>query len=83
MRRSDIVKIIIIVSTLTLLILGGAYLFGGFEGISGHGLGALVLGVTVSLALGVGLMVLMYSSSREHDEAAHNAAREVFRDKDE
>jgi hypothetical protein len=49
---------------------------------SGHGVAALIIGVTLALALGVGLMVLMYASSREHDEGAHNAAKENFPKKD-
>ena len=37
-----------------------------------HGMLALVLGVTISLALGVGLMALVFYSSRSgHDERAH------------
>ena len=80
MNRSDIHKVIIIVSALTALLLGGGYAFGAFEGIGWHGIGALVVGVTLSLALGVGLMVLMYASSRSHDEQAHLAAKKTFRD---
>ena len=76
MPRSVLYRIIIYVVVLTILVLGGTFLFGGFEGLSGHGVGALIAGVAVSLALGVGLMVLMYASSREHDEAAHRAAGE-------
>jgi len=76
MNRSILYKIIIYVVVLTVLVLSGTYLLGGFEGLSGHGVGALIAGVAVSLALGVGLMVLMYASSREHDEAAHRAAGE-------
>jgi hypothetical protein len=83
MNRSDIRKIIIIVSALTVLLLGGGYAFGTFEGIGWHGIGALVVGVALSLALGVGLMVLMYASNRSHDEEAHLAAKNTFRDDSE
>jgi hypothetical protein len=83
MKRSDVHKVIIIVLALTVLLLGGGYAFGAFEGIGWHGIGALVVGVTFSLALGVGLMVLMYASSRSHDEDAHLAAKNTFRDDSE
>jgi hypothetical protein len=39
--------------------------------------------VTLSLALGIGLMVLIYASSRSHDEEAHFAAKETIRDDSE
>ena len=46
--------------------------------LSWHGVAALVLGVGVSLALGVGLMRLAYRSHRTgHDEAAHHADRDA------
>jgi hypothetical protein len=41
----------------------------GDSQLSGHGIVALVLGILASLALGVGLMSLMfYSSRRGHDD---------------
>ncbi|HKG73514.1 MAG TPA: hypothetical protein VKA79_04685 [Aestuariivirgaceae bacterium] len=83
MNRSDIRKIIIIVLALTVLLLGGGYAFGAFEGIGWHGIGALIVGVALSLALGVGLMVLMYASNRSHDEEAHLAAKSTFKDDSE
>jgi hypothetical protein len=83
MKRSDVHKAITIVLALTVLLLGGGYAFGAFEGIGWHGIVALVVGVTLSLALGVGLMALMYASSRSHDEEAHLAAENNFRDDSE
>ena len=83
MKRSDVHKVIIIVLALTVLLLGGGYAFGAFEGIGWHGIGAMVVGVTFSLALGVGLMALMYASSRSHDEDVHLAAKNTFRDDSE
>jgi hypothetical protein len=78
MPRSVLYKAIIYVVVLSLLVLGGTFALGGFEGLSGRGVGALIAGVAVSFAIGVGLMVLMYASSREHDEAAHRAAGETL-----
>jgi uncharacterized membrane protein len=78
MQWSSLHRAILYVSVLTLLVLGGTYALGGFEGLSGHGIGALVAGVVISLAIGVGLMVLMYASSREHDETAHRAASDIL-----
>jgi hypothetical protein len=59
------------------------YLFGGFTGLSAGGVMALILGVTFSYALGVGLMVAVFHSSRFYDESAHNAALEQFKDRRE
>jgi hypothetical protein len=53
------------------------WLFGGFAGLTGAGVIALTLGITVTVALGVGLMALLFYSSRsERDEAVHRAIRE-------
>jgi len=47
---------------------------GGFAGLSGAGDAALILGIAVTLALGVGLMALVFYSSRsEQDEAVRDA----------
>ena len=59
------------------------YVFGGFTGLSAGGAMALILGVTFSYALGVGLMVAVFHSSRFYDESAHNAALEHFKDRRE
>jgi hypothetical protein len=65
---------------LILVALAGTWLFGGFEGISGHGVAALIAGVVVSVAVAVGLMSLLFASSRHHDDAAHEASRKQFDD---
>jgi hypothetical protein len=83
MQRTDILKIIAIAAALALLALGGTFLWGGFEGLTGHGAGALIAGVIVSIVLGVGLMVLIFASNRQHDEAAHRAAKDNFWKKNE
>jgi hypothetical protein len=59
------------------VLLALTWLFGGFGGMSGAGVAALTLGIIVTVALGVGLMTLLFYSSRsERDEAVHRAARE-------
>lgn len=78
--RSTLYRVVLYVSALTVLVLAGTFAFGGFDGLSGHGIGALIAGVVASFALGVGLMVLMYASSREHDENAHRAASDRCND---
>jgi hypothetical protein len=81
--RFGLAKIIagtIFLDALTIL---GTYAFGGFSGLSAGGAMALILGVTFSYALGVGLMVAVFYSSRFYDEGAHNAAREHFKDRQE
>lgn len=59
----------------------GTYAFGGFKGLSTGGVMALILGVTLSYALGVGLMVAIFHSSRFYDDSAHNAALDQFKDR--
>jgi hypothetical protein len=66
---------------LALLTVLGTWVFGGFRGLSGSGVVALILGVSLSYALGVGLMVAVFYSSRFYDEDAHNAALEQFKDR--
>lgn len=65
----------VVLSVLTLI---ATYLFGGFDGLSGSGAGALIFGVIASFALGVGLMVVVFHSSRQYDDAAHYAAMDHF-----
>lgn len=73
----------IIGGTLLLAVLTviGTYVFGGFTGLSAGGVMALILGVTLSYALGVGLMVALFHSSRFYDDSAHNAALDQFKDR--
>ncbi len=56
------------------VILLGVWLLGGFAklGLTGHGVAALILGITITIALGIGLMALVFASGRSrHDEAVH------------
>jgi|GEM_PF-1240315 len=67
-------KIMILASTV-LLILGYAamWYFGIFEGLGFHGTVAAILGVTLTTAIGVGLMSLLFYSNRSwHDQSAHD-----------
>lgn len=75
----------IIAGTLLLAILtvAGTYVLGGFAGLSVHGVMALILGVTLSYGLGVGLMVAVFHSSRFYDDSAHDAALDHFKKPDE
>lgn len=57
------------------VILLGVWLLGGFAqlGLTGHGITALILGITITVALGIGLMALVFVSGRSrHDEAVHH-----------
>ncbi|MBC8038462.1 MAG: hypothetical protein H7X89_14715 [Rhizobiales bacterium] len=79
MTRAALIKIILGVTALTAVLLILTWLFGGFEGLSAHGIGALIAGTAGALALGIGLMTIMFISSRSgHDQAAHDAARSHF-----
>ena len=66
---------------LAVLTIIGTYVFGGFAGLSAGGVMALILGVTLSYAVGVGLMVAVFHSSRFYDDSAHNAALDHFKDR--
>jgi hypothetical protein len=66
---------------LALLTVIGTYILGGFNGLTAGGVMALILGVTLSYALGVGLMVAVFYSSRFYDESAHQAALDQFTDR--
>lgn len=79
--RYSVSKIIGGTVALAALTILGTYIFGGFTGLSGAGVMALILGVTFSYGLGVGLMVAVFHSSRFYDESAHNAALEQFKDR--
>ena len=61
-----ILLIILLGGFLTLSIAGAIYFWLQFNDVelSGHGITALILGVVVSLALGIGLMRLVYESDR-------------------
>jgi len=65
--------ILVLGGLLTVAVLGATAVWNAIGGVelSGHGLAALVLGALVSLALGGGLMFLVfYSSRRGHDDDA-------------
>lgn len=79
--RLNLGKIIAGTILLAFLTIIGTYILGGFSGLSAGGVMALVLGVTLSYALGVGLMVTIFHSSRFYDESAHNAALDHFKDR--
>jgi hypothetical protein len=63
------------IAVLTIL---GAWIFGGFEGLGSGGAFALIIGIVVSYAVGVGLMAAVFYSNRRHDQAAHDAASGEF-----
>ena len=74
-------KLIVKVAAGTLAVIVGLIAavaaFGGFAGLGAGGAFALVFGIAVSLALGIGLMALIFYSSRTaQDEAAHYCARQ-------
>jgi hypothetical protein len=79
----SLAKIITGTILLDLLTIAGTFVFGGFTGLSAGGVVALILGVTFSYALGVGLMVVVFYSSRFYDESAHKAALDHFKDRQE
>ena len=64
LAHMSLTKIIGGTAALAVLTVVGTYVFGGFEGLGAGGVIALILGVTLSYALGVGLMVAIFHSSR-------------------
>ncbi|WP_119271407.1 hypothetical protein [Taklimakanibacter deserti] len=81
LSRISLGKIIGGTAALAVLTVMGTYIFGGFNGLSAGGAMALILGVTLSYALGVGLMVAIFHSNRFYDESAHHAALDHFKDR--
>ncbi|MGE4251122.1 MAG: hypothetical protein AB7F09_17170 [Parvibaculaceae bacterium] len=79
--RLGLTKIIGGTVGLAILTVLGTYIFGGFTGLTAGGVMALILGVTLSYALGVGLMVAVFYSSRFYDDDAHQAALDHFTDR--
>lgn len=79
--RIGLSKIIAGTILLAVVTIVATYVFGGFKGLSVGGVTALILGVTLSYALGVGLMVAIFHSSRFYDDSAHNAALDQFKDR--
>jgi len=77
--RVPLSRIIAGIVLIDLLTIAGTYVFGGFNGLSGGGAAALILGVSFSYALGVGLMVAVFHSSHYYDESAHKAALDHFK----
>jgi hypothetical protein len=80
MHKVPLAKIIAATVALDILTLVGAWLFGAFAEISQHGAAALIIGVTFTYALGVGLMVAVFYSSREMDDTAHSATKDQFKE---
>lgn len=74
MTRSIILKIVFGSIGVTVLLLLAAWALGAFAGLSGHGVAALILGTVFSMALGIGLMVAVFASSRSgHDDMISDA----------
>jgi hypothetical protein len=80
MQKVPLAKIIAGTVVLDILTLIGTWIFGGFADLSEHGVAALIIGVTLSYALGVGLMVAVFYSSHEMDDTAHKATRDQFKE---
>jgi ABC-type multidrug transport system permease subunit len=65
-------------ATFIAVVLVMLWVIGGFEdsGLSTHGWVALLLGITLTSALGVALMALVFHSARkDYDDDAHGAGR--------
>ncbi len=79
MTREMLRRMILGAAALIAVILIPTWLFGGFEGLSAHGIGALIAGTIGVIGLGIALMSVMFISSRSgHDQAAYDATRSHF-----
>jgi hypothetical protein len=75
MKQSSIILIAVGTIALIVLVILGTWALGGFADLSPAGGVALVLGITISTGLGIGLMALVFYSSRsEQDDAVYMAA---------
>jgi hypothetical protein len=62
---------------LILLLIAFAWAFGAFNGMSAQGDIALILGITFAMGLGIGLMTLVFYSSRiGRDETVNHPTRD-------
>lgn len=76
MTRTALRNTIFGAAALTAIILIFTWLFGGFEGLSDHGIGALIAGTVGAIGLGIALMSVVFISSRSgYDHAAYDATR--------
>jgi hypothetical protein len=76
MTKSVLARIVGGAFALTAVLLFVAWVAGAFVGLSGHGIAALILGTVFSMALGIGLMVAVFASSRSgHDETISDVTR--------
>jgi uncharacterized protein YacL len=77
MNRSSIIRIVAGTIAIIVALILATWALGGFTDLSVAGGIALILGIAISMALGIGLMALVFYSSRsERDEAVHLAASE-------
>jgi hypothetical protein len=76
MEFRSIVQITAGTVAVIILLIGGAAAFGAFADLGAGGVFALAFGIAASLALGIGLMALIFYSNRsDRDEAVHFAAQ--------
>lgn len=76
MTRAVVLKILFGALGIVVLLLLVAWALGAFVGLSGHGIAALILGTVLSMALGIGLMVAVFASSRTgHDDTIADVTR--------
>lgn len=76
MTRAVVLKILLGSLGVAVLLPLVAWALGAFVGLSGHGVATLILGTVLSMALGIGLMVAVFASSRSgHDDAIADVTR--------
>jgi hypothetical protein len=73
--RQSVVRIIAGAAAVVVALILATWALGGFSGLTPAGVVALVLGITLTIGLGIGLMALVFYSSRsERDEAVYRSA---------
>lgn len=73
-NRAIIVRIVAGTAALIAVVILAIWGLGGFSGLSINGAVALILGISVTMGLGTGLMALVFWSARsDYDEAVYRA----------
>ena len=76
MRISHWIITAVLLGLLAMVVWYGINVWAGTSSMPTYGYVAMVLGAIVAIAIGVGLMALMfYSNRRGYDDAAHNDRR--------
>jgi hypothetical protein len=72
MSRGTLLKIVLGTAAVILLVVLASWALGFYGGMNAAGIAALSIGIVLSAGLGIGLMALVFYSSRGYDEAVYH-----------